>query len=184
MSDGPHRSLQMRPRWKDLAERAATPAYDLEQVNEVLPVALAADFNPELVADVVEILRGPPQSSLFDEARTPQLEALRNSHPADGAVATLLDCASEAIANGARGEEAALTAVANAVEAHAGAGCRQIKEHYQRKGAHTAEFGARLDAALKQCAYKKLASELSSGRPRAGGSRLRKRSDVDEGPPL
>ena len=52
MSDGPHRSLDMPPSWKKLAERADNKAYVPEEVSEALPEALKQDWHAEVPASV------------------------------------------------------------------------------------------------------------------------------------
>ncbi len=186
MSDGPHRSLPMRRHWKDLAQRAATAAFTAEQVAEAFPVALKNEFSEAPLAEIRKILGDRVQNSLFKENRAAQLEAVRRECPGSAAGNTLIDCALEANANGLTGEAATRTALENAVDAIARAGCHQIEEHYRRKEPQsTANVRNRLDAARTQCARSEIASELMSDD--GGGSskgRLRKRTGIDEGPPL
>jgi hypothetical protein len=47
MSDGPHKSLGMRPGWKKFAKRADKAAYEPDQVKEALPDALGDDWRAE-----------------------------------------------------------------------------------------------------------------------------------------
>ena len=186
MSDGPHRSLPMRQHWKDLAKRAATPAFNSAEVGEAIPVALRREFAEAPLAKVREILGGAEQSFLFREDRAEQLEAAR--HGCRGSVPgnTLIDCAIEAIANGLTGDAAFKVALENALDAHARAGCHQIEEHWRREQPrNTGNVRARLEAARSECSYRALASKLISGQTgNQRGSRLSKRTGVDEGPPL
>lgn len=185
MSDGPHRSLPMRRHWKHLAERAATPAYAREDVEEALPLALKKDFLSEApLFEVAEILRGGKQGSLFPQACAEQLETIRDAHPGSVPACTLLDCAIQAVANGRRGEDALLTAIEQALKAHARSGCRQIEEHFHREGRHAVALCDRLRATRERTSYAELASELISDGPSAHNLRLTKHSGVDEGPPL
>jgi hypothetical protein len=187
MSDGPHRSLPMRRHWRDLAERAATPAFNAEQVAEAFPVALKIEFREAPLAKIRDILGGSPQTSLFKEDRAVQLEAARSDCRGSAAGNRLIDSALEVNANGLTGDAALRTALENALDAHARSGCHQIEEHYRRQEPQsTADMRARLKAALDQCAQSEVASELISGQQDASGgkARLRKRTGIDEGPAL
>lgn len=186
MSDGPHRSLPMRRHWKALAARAATPAYSPTQVAEAFPVALKRDFGEAPLSQIRDILGGGEQSSLFREDRAAQLEAARHACRGSAAANTLIDCAIEATANGLTGDTAFRTALENASDAHAKAGCHQIEEHWRREEPQsTVNVRDRLNTARSACSYSDLASELMSGKPTGKGDlRLRKRTGVDEGPSL
>lgn len=187
MSDGPHRSLPMRRHWKDLAERAATSAFTLDQVAEAFPVALKNEFSEAPLAQIRHILGGSPQTSLFKEDRAVQLEAARRTCRGSAAGNTLIDCALEANANGLTGDSALRTSIENALDAHARAGCYQIEEHYRREEPQrTANVRDRLNAARSQCAHGEIASELMSddGTAARRKVRLRKRTGIDEGPAL
>lgn len=186
MSDGPHRSLPMRRQWRDLAERAATPAYSAEQVAEAFPLALKRDFREAPLSQVRDILGGSAQTSLFKEDRAAQLEGARQACRGSAAGNTLIDCAIEANAQGLTGDAAFRSALENAIDAYARGGCHQIEEHWRRKEPEsTANVRERLREARTACGHDAVASELMGGEP--AGSRdlkLPKRTGVDEGPPL
>lgn len=183
MSDGPHKSLPMRDHWRNLAERATTPAFTAEQVAEAFPVALKNDFCEAPLAQLRDIFGDNAQSSLFTADRVAQLEATRRECRGSAAGNTLIDCALEANANGLTGDVACRAALENALDTHARAGCHQIEEHYRRKEPQsTANIRDRLNAAWRQCGRSEIASELMSD----GSSkpRLPKRTGIDEGPSL
>lgn len=185
MSDGPHRSLPLPPHWKHLAERAATPAYSPTDVEEALPIALKKDFLREApLSEVTRILRGDKQGSLFQQAQTDQLETLRDAHPGSVPAGTLIDCALGALSDGLRGDEAAQTAITQALQAHARSRSRQIVEHYHPAGRNNPDPSQRLRDARGHLSYTQIASELMSDGPSMRDLRLTKRSGVDEGPPL
>lgn len=186
MSDGPHRSLPMRRHWKDLAERAGTPAYSPGDVADAFPVALRRDFREAPLSQIRDILGGGEQSSLFEEDRTGQLEAARRACRGSAAGNTLIDCAIEANADGLVGDRAFRTALENALDAHARGGCHQIEEHWRREEpGSTANVRDRLIAARSQYSYAALASEMMSDEATVSSDlRLAKRTGVDEGPPL
>ena len=43
MSDGPHKSLPLRPHWRTFAQRAAKAAYALDEVRDTLAYAIKRD---------------------------------------------------------------------------------------------------------------------------------------------
>ena len=57
MSDGPHKSLGMRPGWKKFAKRADKAAYEPDQVEEALPDALGDDWRAERCGELVDEIR-------------------------------------------------------------------------------------------------------------------------------
>ena len=66
MSDGPHRSLPMRPAWKKLAERADKAAFSAEEVRDALPAALAEDWRKEIPDSIVWKVREILSDSQID----------------------------------------------------------------------------------------------------------------------
>ncbi len=62
MSDGPHRSLPLRPHWKTLARRAAKAAHSPDEVAEALPFALKRELLQAPLNQIREVLNG---STLF-----------------------------------------------------------------------------------------------------------------------
>lgn len=99
MSDGPHRSLPMRPHWKDLAQRAAKGAFSPDQVCEALPYALKRDILEAPITAIRDIMN---RGSLFPEMLVEQLEGLRQSCRGSAAANLLIDCAVEAAARATR----------------------------------------------------------------------------------
>jgi hypothetical protein len=97
MSDGPHRSLPMRPHWRHLAQRAAQGAFPPDQVCEALPYALKRDILEAPIKGVRDIMSG---DSLLPELRVEQLEALRESCRGSAPANLLIDCAVDAVRNG------------------------------------------------------------------------------------
>ena len=185
MSDGPHRSLPMRQHWKDLAKRAANPAYSPDEVSEALLPPLRREFREAPLSEIRGILGDGKQDSLFKGDRSARLDAARQLCRGSVAGNTLIDCAIEAAANGMTGDIAFREALENALEAHARGGCHQIEEHHHRKEPHsTSNVRDRLRTARSLCSYAALASALMSGKPLDGNIRLPKRTGINEGPPL
>jgi hypothetical protein len=188
MSDGPHKSLPMQRHWRQFAERAGNSACPMEEVGEALTPALKREFAAAPVDDVRDILgAGSKQASLFVQERITQLEALRGKNPGSAVAKTLIDCAVEAVAGGQMGESAMSSALEDALESRTRECFRSVEEHYQREGSgrEAAFMRERLNVAKGSCDYKGIASDLNAGgKPSAGPAKLRKRSGIDEGPPL
>ncbi|ABA03530.1 conserved hypothetical protein [Nitrobacter winogradskyi Nb-255] len=185
MSDGPHRSLPLRPHWKVLAQRAAKAAHSPAEVCEALPYALKRDILEGPLKAVRDIMGG---DSLFPSMRIEQLEALRASCPGSAAATQLIDCAIVAVQNGKVGDPGAQAAVQMALEGTMHSALRSIDEHYQREaGSRSSGYvRERLDAARETVDCGALARELlTPGKPPKRRSvNLRRHTGLDEGPAL
>jgi GNAT superfamily N-acetyltransferase len=131
MSDGPHRSLPMRPAWKRVAECGDNRAFAPDEVGDALVPALEQDSRGELATDFIDTFCGL-YGSLFKDQLGPALEALR---PAAGCGIghVLLDHAIQLAAGGETSIDAAVKAMTNALTDRAARGSRQVEEHYCRK---------------------------------------------------
>jgi hypothetical protein len=178
----------MRPRWRDLAERAANPARSAKEVAEALVPALKREFAEAPVEAVLNVLGcGKEQASLFASERIAKLEALREKCRGSAAGNKLIDCAVEVTANGSIGDAAGSASLENAMESYTRDSFRAVEEHYQREdgGRAGSVMRERLREARRECDFKAVASDLKSGeKPLAKSARVRKRSGVDEGPSL
>lgn len=136
MTDGPHKTLNMRREWKRVAERADRPAFTPDEVCERLVRALQEDWKEEVPQDLLQALWGivcDPQGKLFDDGQCERLEALRplaTGHPF-GSV--LLDFAIMALAAGYEGEGALVRAASDTIADVLQRSERQIEEHYLRR---------------------------------------------------
>lgn len=137
MSDGPHRSLNMRSGWKQLAERADNPAFPVEEVGYTLQTALSQDWRKEVSEGffrrIQNILNECQDSFLFSEQKREQLESLRGEAAGYPLRSVLLDCTIRAVAEGYSGEEAFTKALCDALAKRKTSGGRQVEEHYWRK---------------------------------------------------
>jgi hypothetical protein len=185
MSDGPHRSLNMRPHWKVVAQWAANLAHTPDQVRSALAHAIKKDILEAPLAKVRDIMNS---DTLFPGMRVEQLERLRAHHPRSAATNTLIDCAVEVAASGAAGEAGTITAVTATLEDLARAPMRGIDEHYQREAAARASrtVRTRLDEALGKLDRDGIARELltPSRLPSRRSVELPRQTGIDEGPPL
>src|SRR5258706_114140 len=57
MSDGPHKTLPMKPKWRSVAERAYNPAFGIDEISTAMLPALAKDFHDEMSPRFIEALR-------------------------------------------------------------------------------------------------------------------------------
>lgn len=185
MSDGPHRSLPLRPHWRTLARRAAKAAYSPDEVAEALPFALKRDILQAPVKAIREIMGA---DTLFPSIRIEQLDALRARHPGSAPANLTIDCAIAAVASGVTGEAGTHAAVSAALADTMHSALRSIEEHYQREASprSSSDVRQRLDAARQKVDCDDLARELLSGKtpPKQRTVNLPTRSGVDEGPPL
>jgi hypothetical protein len=192
MSDGPHRSLPMPPRWKDLAKYADKASYTTADVCAGLTPALAADWKKEVRAEIPRllssILGGSPQGDLLSSSAD-LLEALDNirAHAAGyGLQLAVIDWTKQAVREGLSGEAALVQGTAYALEARCASGNRQVEEHYLRdtNNKRASHVRARLEAARASSDFAGLARSVLA--PTATGLHKApaKHSGLDEGPKL
>jgi hypothetical protein len=185
MSDGPHRTLPMRPHWKVFAQRAANPVHETDEVCETLAHGLKRD----ILAAPIDAVRNILENSLdLPGLRVDQLEALRSRTPRSSAANALIDCAIEAAMNGTTGEAATAASLSAAIEELARTAMRQIDEHYQRNaGARTSRvLRARLDEVTGKMGFSGISGELlaSDRAPTRRSIAPPSRPGLDVGPPL
>lgn len=185
MSDGPHRSLNKRPHWKAVAQRAANLAHTADEVCGALAHALKKDILEAPIGAVRDIMNS---DTLFSSMRIEQLEALRAHSPRSAVANSLIDCAVEVAADGGAGEDGAAAAVTAALEDVARASLRGIDEHYQREAGARASrtVRTRLDEAMGKLDRNGVARELlAPTRPPSRRSvEMPRQTGLDEGPPL
>lgn len=131
MSDGPHRSLPMRPGWKRVAECGDNRAFEPEEVGRAIIPALEQDCRGEMTPQFIDTFCGLYQS-LFKDDLASELEALR---PAAGCGIghVVLDNAIQLAAAGETGADVPVKAVTDALTDRAARGARQVEEHYCRE---------------------------------------------------
>src|ERR1700683_1595761 len=136
MSDGPHRSLPMRPGWKRAAERADTPAYSVTEVSDTICRAVEEDWRAEISDACVRRLGGmfsDQQLPLLGDLRAGDFADLRRSLDGAGSLGgVLIDCAQQMLANGRVGPEGLRETIVNALNDRQLRSARQIEECYLR----------------------------------------------------
>ncbi len=185
MSDGPHRSLNMRPHWKIAAQWAANLAHTPDDVCAALAHALKKDILEAPIAAVRDIMNS---GVLFPGMRAEQLEALRACHPRSAATNSLIDCAIDTVASGTISEAGTVVAVAAALEDMVRAPVRGIDEHFQREAGARASRNVRtrLEEAMGKLDSFGIARELLSPAhpPSRRSIELPRHTGIDEGPRL
>lgn len=188
MSDGPHRSLPMRPAWKKAAERADKPAYSSQEVGQATSEAAASDWRAEVpdscVRRVGEIL-GDRQLHLLEHSRAAQFAAVRRSLEGAGGLGGLLvDCAEQAVARGKFGGEALREAISDAISDRVSRSAKQMEEHYHRTSTERGvNIRDRLSDAMQEISY----DALTNHALRVGDrpvQRTKKQEGLDDGVPL
>lgn len=185
MSDGPHRSLNMRDAWKKLFRRADRDAYEIAKIQEQIPVALKDDFVDQGCDKLLDILRPAfkDQGQLF-QTKQEVLEKARRELTGGYPLARLMvDHVERLIGDGKSGGDQLTEGVANALQDHIARVSYQGEEHYLRKSseARTNHMAERMHSAMAACSYGDIAKQLMSGTtlPRAP-----KQYGLDAGVPL
>ena len=185
MSDGPWKSLPMRPHWKQVAKQAENEAFSLEELSKALFVALLKEAE-ELPLDAVwRAVMPNDQGDLFGPDLDRKIKALERDHAGSKLVQKLLNCLRYQKAMGSSGREMAVSAVADTLDECAHDHLRAVLEHYYRKShSPTVAVRSRLDSARDLCDFQRLASGLAPfGSPASSPSPAR-RFGLDDGPSL
>jgi hypothetical protein len=186
MSDGPHRSLNMRRGWKKVAEFADNRTFDPAQVSDTVIAAFnddwRAEVSPEVAGGVRDILGGQ-EDSLFRDQKVMQLEALRRVTAGHGLGQVLIDCALRAVLNPAQGADPAVEAAANALAIWGARHGRQIEEHYCREStdSRAASVRERIEEGINHTPLQGLARQLLGLDPAPVPRKPRKQTGLDEG---
>src|SRR6185436_5483040 len=80
MSDGPHRSLPMKPKWRSVAERAYNRTFELDEFSTAMMPALAKDCHDEMTSRFIDSVRGlceQQETLLFKDDIPARQEGLR-----------------------------------------------------------------------------------------------------------
>ena len=189
MSDGPYKTLPMRAKWKALAKRAYIQTFTDVQASQMIGPALGSDWRNEVSAPFVSALQqtliGGDQGTLFYDHVISDVEAFR-ARCVSPMEASLVDCALDALAEGARGHEAVELAVEGALESRLLSGARQVEEHLLRDASRGRSAGvrARLEAAVRIAPLRAIAREILSGQRGPVTRAPSRHFGLDEGVPL
>jgi hypothetical protein len=186
MSDGPHRSLPMRPGWKKVAEYADNEVFASQDVCDVVVSAVVQDWRKDISPGIVggiQHVRGG--DTLFSEDRLQALEDLRPSVAGCVLGDTLLDYVAYAVSDGKSGDAALQEAVICTLTDWSARCARQVEEHYLRESsaANSKNVRSRIEEGIQQAPFTALASRLLDAES-TPTLRLAKYDGLDDGVPL
>jgi len=186
MSDGPYKSLPMKPRWRRVAKCAYKEAFATDEIADNVARACHADWRseirPALVATIAGILAPSGQQRLFADQVASDLRGLQRncSSPME---AMLVKSSMDAVRSGLGGENAVRQA-AEDVLSDRGLNCyRQVEEHVRRDDSlRSAAFvRTRFSEAHGKVDFAGLADALIGKRPAFASRARASYSDLDAG---
>lgn len=185
MSDGPHKSLAMKRRWKRVAERAYSAAHSVGEITEALTPALLADWREEVrgsfLLQVQRIVCGEGEPLMFADQIDRDLESARAKcvSPLETSV---LDEAREALAMHLPREAVLQAAVDAALTEHGLRIARQMEEHHKREVPNSKHLGlrTRLEESIAPAAIARLGRDILAGEARRAAAPA-KHDGIDEG---
>ena len=186
MSDGPHRSLKMRPAWKKVAEFADNRSFTREEVGNAVTSAFSddwrADVAPNVAKCICEIL-GDRKDSLFDDQKVMQLEALRPLTVGHELSQIFLDCAIQQAISGEPSADAPVDAAADALDIWGARSGRHIEEHYYRESTERRAHKVRdrIEQGIGGTSRTTLARQFLMLEPKAAPRTLPKQTGLDDG---
>jgi hypothetical protein len=187
MSDGPHRTLNMRKRWKALAERADNAAFSPDEVAAFVGPAVSGDWNDEIApsffSDIGQYLGCGQQSHLFEKDPA-EIDRIRRkaSSPLEAAFAE------NARDSNKRGEAALKEAVQKTMRECAVRRTLQAHEHWVRNSSpqRASRMKGRIQAAVVTASatvFGQMAQTVVAGK-RMSSRAPAKRGGLDSGPAL
>lgn len=189
MSDGPYKSLPMKPRWRHAAKCAYTEAFSQDEIVESVIRASHADWRAEvrqaLVTSVSAVVAPLGQQALFADLVLSDLTALRRGC-ASPLEASFIRNAIDAVSTGRFGGDVVQFAAEEALCDRLLCNYRQVEEHVRRDSSiRNAEIvRGRFETAHGQIDLHGLArAALRTGEPLTRRTRARF-TDLDAGVPL
>lgn len=188
MSDGPHRSLPLRKLWKELAKRGDQSVYSIAEVAEAAKGALAYDLKEvkwELMDALKAVFTGRDNSLRMREISLQELEDAKTIAASSVFGLNAVQCAVLLINEGRFGVDAFYEAIGLAAKIRGFANIRSIEEHYLRHSnqQRASKVCKRLSSVISSFSDTQLGSLLVSD-DAAKTTRIKKRSQIDEGVPL
>lgn len=186
MSDGPHRTLQMRHAWKELAKRADKSAYDSQDVIDAMCPALEQDWALEIPKDLIRKLRSlcaDQEPSMFADHTDADIEKLKRHVAGRGSLgAVVVDCIVQALADGKTGDEAVREGLHQALHDRFIRNARAMEEHYRREAGtrRAKDLRSQLENGIGRAPIGALAGRLVS-EPAAATAAPPKYQGLDDG---
>ena len=153
MSDGPYRSLPMRPAWKKVAEWVENENFDAHQVADRLSQAVLKDFRKEVPHEAVTLIQSvfeAGETELFPDQRSLDLSNARRLLEGSPLGSLFLDCAAQELAEGKVGLEGITNAARAAIGDRVQRAARQIEEHYFRHPNSSRELAVSVRGRLQE----------------------------------
>lgn len=185
MSDGPHRSLPMKLKWRSIAERAYNRNFDIEDIATAMGPALVSDFRDETTPGFFENLRNiceEQENLLIKDNVRERFEALRQD-AGTGIGRRVLDNVIRLSEQDEVTIKTAITAIERAgVERIAKSG-RQMEEHAQHETSvsRASHMRPRLEEASAKAPVTSVARQMLKIEKSASRSST-KRKGLEEGP--
>jgi hypothetical protein len=183
MSDGPHRSLPMRPGWKKVAEYADNEAFARDEVRDAVVSAVEKDWRKDisgaLITSIRDVLGG---TTLFSEDTLRSIEDLRQTVSGCAMGNALLDHLACAVGGGMTGDAALREAVVNTSVDQSARCARQVEEHYLRKSTieTSQDVRQRIEEAIKSAGFDSVADRIVEPASRHLPN-VKKKDGVDDG---
>ncbi len=187
MSDGPHRSLPMKPKWRSIAERAWNRNFDVAEITTAMGPAIISDCRDETAPGFFDGLRSiceEQENLLIKDNVRERFEALR-PEAGTGIGRRILDNVIRLSEQEEVSVKTAIAAIERAGVEHVVKHSRQIEEHAQRE---TSEYRSRhmrprLEEAAAKAPLTSVAKQLLKiEKPPSRSSA--KRKGLEEGPKL
>lgn len=166
MSDGPHKTLQMRPKWKALSRRADNRSFATDEVTEAVCPALAADWSRDVSDGFLRKVRVAlgEDATLFPSHDPNALEGLR-SQTGSPLEAMLIEAACDIAKDGYSGQDALEKAAEDALLERSIRGIRQVEELWLRESPErrATNVRSRLEASIAAAPIASLVKALLAG---------------------
>ena len=189
MSDGPYKSLSLKPCWRYAAKCAYKEAFSHDEIVESVKRASLADWRTEVrqsfIKSVTTIVTSSGQQTLFADQTLSDLAALRRNC-ASPLEALFIRSAIDAVAAGRTGSDAVQSAAEDALTDRLLCNYRQVEEHVRRDDSvrNAESVRNRFETAHRQINLPGLAqTALGTGEPLTRHTRTQF-TDLDAGVPL
>jgi len=186
MSDGPHKSLNMRRGWKHVAECGDNVAFTTEEIGRAIIPALEQDCHTEIAPGFLDSIRTvfeEQESTLFKNQLTPKLEAMRDT-AGPGMGRLILEHAIQINEGGGNRVDDLVKATQNALTDRGARGARQVEEHYLRRSTapRAQKVRSRIEEGIERAELISLARRILKLESRgSAASRTIKQKGIDDG---
>jgi hypothetical protein len=167
MSDGPFKGLNMRPKWKKVAQYAENLAHSPSDIGEAIASAIATEFRSSVSNSLLQKMSAifdAQQQSMFPDTKVRQIEALRPLTSGRDLAEVLIEHAVECASSSDSSASTLLQATKFALEDASARGGRIVEEHYLRNATEqmAGSVVARIHTGTELANFDNLARELLS----------------------